>query len=131
MWKTDTVLVETMDGKVFTHPTVSYYECDKCHGSGTVAMYQVHDSWHMGTCPECDGAGKLFQKKCKFCGHKWMKNSPCETGSNWGEDGAYEPSYCGHQCCPMCDQCQGGEVTEQRVEMAQGIAAIKLGVYGD
>ena len=127
-WKYETVTVETMDGKLFSHPTQSYYECDECHGFGKVEV-PVHDSSCVIDCTFCGGAGKLFQHKCKFCGHEWMKNSPCETGSSWGEDGEYQPSYCGNQCCPRCDQCQGNEATERRIELAQGIAAIKLGVY--
>jgi len=128
-WKHDMVGVETMDGKTLLCPTQSYYECDKCYGTGTVMTEWIHDSAHSVKCSDCGGGGKLFQHQCKFCGHRWLKNSPCETGSNWGEDGEYQPSYCGNQCCPMCDQCQGNEVTESRVEMAQGIAAIKLGLY--
>ena len=54
-WKYETVTVETMDGKLFSHPTQSYYECDECHGFGKVEV-PVHDSSCVIDCTFCGGA---------------------------------------------------------------------------
>ncbi|MEA3284054.1 MAG: molecular chaperone DnaJ [Synergistota bacterium] len=58
------------DGKG-AEPGSEVHTCETCHGSGQVrrrTQTLFGQAVTVGTCPDCGGSGKVFEKKCHECG---------------------------------------------------------------